>query len=315
MTGTPGSPDDPGAPDDPATAARPRHEPLAGAPAPPERPIAADWLALRRPLDEQARDLAAPLLAELATALRHAGYDGSAPVHVVDVGAGTGANHAYLGPRLPFPADWTLVDHDPALLDHPTQGPGRRVLAEIGDVARLLAVGSARHEHQLVTCSALLDLLRTDELDGLLGAVLAARAPALLALTVTGGWALAPEDPDDALVRAAFDAHQAREDRPGPQAAAYVVKRARAAGARVVEALTPWTLPAPAGGSGSDCAALARFLADRADAAREQLAAAGRDAEAARVAGWLVRRLDEVAAGRLRVRVDHVDLLVLPART
>jgi hypothetical protein len=41
---------------------------------------------------------------------------------------------------------------------------------------------------QLVTCSALLDLPTSDQLDGIGSALAVARQPALVGLTVTGAW-------------------------------------------------------------------------------------------------------------------------------
>lgn len=297
-----------------------------------ERPIAADWLALRRALDEAAREAAAGLLSELAAAYAaHAarspgglGDGDPAPVAVVDVGAGTGANRAYLAARLPFPTTWTLLDHDPTLLAAPDNADCRRVVGGIAQLPELLAqLGPGR---RLVTCSALLDLLSASQLDDLVEAVVAARVPALLALTVTGDVVIEPPDPDDGLVRTAFDAHQARAGRPGPQAAAYVARVAARAGASVTTAGTPWRVTA----SATSRDFLRRYLTDRADAAAEHLGTGQRDgasgaadsddpsahrdpADSDRVATWLSRRLGHIDAGDLSLRVEHADLLILPA--
>lgn len=322
-------------------------------PAAPERPIAADWLTLRRFLDEKARESARGMLAQLAAAFADRpadpapgnAIDSSAPigpgaligpgvpigpgaVAVVDVGAGTGANRAYLAPRLPFPTRWTLLDHDPALLAAADNEGCRRVLGGIDQLPGLLAeLGPGP---RLVTCSALLDLLSTVELDALLAAVVEQRVPALLALTVTGAVHLDPADPDDQLIAAAFDAHQARAGRPGPQATAYLAGAARTAGATVAEASTPWLVSAAtdedAATAGTttagtttaapDTAAtgafLRRYLTDRAAAAAEQLQLAGRPQDSHRVTEWLSRRLAAVDQDRLSLRVDHTDLLILP---
>lgn len=337
----------------------------------PERPIAADWLALRRAADERARDAAAPLLADLTAHLAgltahladltaHLGgarralpRPGADIVAVVDVGAGTGANRSYLAPRLPFRTAWTLLDHDPALLGAEDNEGCRRVLGGVAELPGLLAeLGPGP---RLVTCSALLDLLSAPDLDALVEAVLGAGVPALFALTVTGGVRIEPADPDDELVREAFDAHQARAGRPGPGAAEYVAAavRARSAlrgsgvsegegrgtpesqGARVLTAPTPWLLGATSSsapnwrGEGhtvpesAEAGFLRRYLTDRAAAAVEQVGdgvrvgdtATGMSAgeKLARIDAWLDRRLAEVETGTLRIRVDHVDVLILPA--
>ncbi|MCB1254191.1 MAG: hypothetical protein KDB39_13330 [Austwickia sp.] len=327
----------------------------------PDRPIAADWLALRRALDERARAAADGLLTQVAEALTGppGGLDASggtlapAPVRVVDVGAGTGANRAYLEPRLPFPTEWTLLDHDPALLAAPDNDGTRRVLGGVEQLAQVLAglAADAPAQPRWVTCSALLDLLTAAQLDQFVEAVAAARVPALCALTVTGVVAIDPADPDDELVRTAFDAHQARSERCGPGAAAYAARAANAAGLVVRQVSTPWRVgadptsagdPTTAGAPTSESdpttrAFLHRYLSDRAAAAAEHLDRAGGgtsdeatsdeanpgaandatpavETPTARVAGWLDRRLAAVAAGRLSLRVDHVDLLLLPPR-
>jgi hypothetical protein len=56
---------------------------------------------------------------------------------------------------------------------------------------------------QLVTCSALLDLLTIDQLDAICSALAVARQSALVSLTVTGALELSPPQPFDShLIRA-----------------------------------------------------------------------------------------------------------------
>lgn len=297
-----------------------------------ERPICADWLALRRAADEQARVGAEALLARLADHLRQAGAAEEEPVTVVDLGAGTGANPAFLAPRLPFPTSWVLVDHDPALLNHQDgsdsaarerRAPGptavRRVQAEVEDLASILAAETTAGSPRIVTGSALLDLLTPSQVSLLVDALVAHRTPALFSLTVTGEVRLDPADPEDDSVRSAFDAHQSRGERLGPRAAAAMVSAARAAGLEVHQAATPWVLDASAPQSR---VLLARYLTDRAEAASAPLEggcpAPFEEGSAASLEGashvdeWLVRRLSCVEAGVLRVVVDHCDLLLLP---
>src|SRR5580698_7314398 len=74
--------------------------------------FSAQWLALREPLDAESRDsgLVAALIDSLATqSLR------KAPLEVVDLGAGTGANLRYAAPRLGGVQNWLLVERDPLL--------------------------------------------------------------------------------------------------------------------------------------------------------------------------------------------------------
>ena len=276
------------------------HDPTDG----PDRPIAADWLTLRRPFDESARETTWPLWRELATWLL--ATPNSDPVQMFDLGAGTGANQAYLQPRLPFPTAWTLLDHDASLLSHPGQGPGRRVLAGVQELPRLLD-GSSKGPAPIaavVSCSALLDLLSVAELDGLSEALLSRGVPGLFALTVTGEVSSSPPDDGDELVASAFDAHQARAGRPGPKASAHLAAACRARGAHLSAIPTPWHIDTADPASRPFAR---RWLSDRAAAALEQ---APDSAPALRA--WVARRLAQIEGGTFRAVVGHEDLLVLP---
>lgn len=258
----------------------------------PERPIAADWLALRRAADTAARDRAAGLVADWVAAAA-----GAAPPTVVDIGAGTGANRAYLAPRLRAPARWVLLDHDAELLATVDDADAEHVVGGIGDLGELIRARGAT----MVTCSALLDLLTGDQLDDLADVLLVHRIPALFSLTVDGTLQLHPAHPADELMATAFNAHQARGGRPGAGAADHLAARCERAGLRVRRADTPWLLDA--------CAAplIRRLLTERAGAAVEARPDIARPA-----AAWLDARLAALDAGTLRVRVGHVDLLIIP---
>lgn len=268
----------------------------------PTRPVAADWLALRREADESAREGTQRLVTRLWRYLDSAPHaDRSERVHIIDAGAGTGANQQWLAPRLPFPATWTLLDHDPDLLHHPVQGNGRRVVAGISHLDELLAHDDARPH--VLTCSALLDLLSYDELDHVADLLVATHTPALFSLTVTGDVDYVPADEADVRLQSAFDTHQGRHGLAGPRAAEHLAARVESLGAEVVRAQTPWRLAA------DHTALIERFLADRVAAAVE--AEPGIEPVAS---AWLKRRLDQARAGALAVVVDHEDLLILPQR-
>lgn len=266
----------------------------------PTRPIHADWLTLRRPADEAAREGTQRLLTRLSRYLRaQGGTAQGTSVHVIDLGAGTGANQAWLAQRLPFPTHWTLLDHDRDLLHHPVHTTnGVRVHGGLTEVPTLLDADPAP---SILTCSALLDLLTPGELDDLADLLTSRSLPALFSLTVTGEVTLVPADEDDARIATAFDAHQSREDLTGPRAAAYFAARLRETGAEVVEAATPWRLTAAQGDL------MTRYLTDRVDAAIEQDPSLEITARR-----WLDRRLQQLDRQDLAVVVGHVDLLVLP---
>jgi hypothetical protein len=255
--------------------------------------VSRDWLALREPADAAARS------AELASRLaRHLPATGLA-IH--DLGGGDGAMGRWLAPRLRGPQHWVIHDRDEDLLTRslalPPDASGVTVETWRSDITRL-----APHDlagASLIVASALLDILSADELTRMLGACTAARCPLLLALTVVGRVSLRPADPLDARVAAAFDAHQRRL--LGPDAAAAAVDALRGTGAEVLVAPSPWRLDA------ADAALTAEWLEGWLAAACEQEPALAPEAGAYRE-----RRLAQVAAGRLAVRVGHVDLLVLP---
>ena len=269
-----------------------------------------DWLALREPADHRAR--AAGLLPPLCAAWRVAGWR-----RVLDLGSGAGSNLRYLAPRLPDPQAWTLLDHDADLLARAAAaaGPSQQVTCVRGDLARegLAAVAGA----QLVTCSALLDLVSADWLRRLARACRAASCGVLLALTYDGTmrWdadsgpppaAAGPDAADDELIRRLVNAHQRREQNPepalGPEAAPAAEALLAAEGYRTWRSPSPWRL-------GPDDAPLARELV--AGWERAALETAAGEAEARRVRAWAARRRRTIAGGRFRLTVGHQDVLAL----
>jgi hypothetical protein len=250
-----------------------------------------EWLVLREPADAAARS------AELAGRLgRHLRGAGRLVIH--DLGGGSGAMGRWLAPRLPGRQHWVVHDRDAGLLELAVTAPAPSVTVEArqSDLARLTADDLAGAT--LVTASALLDLLAADELARMLRACVG--RPMLLALTVTGRVALTPSDPLDARIGAAFNAHQRRGGRLGPEAVAVAVDALRGTGAEVLVRPSPWRLDA------AHADLMAEWLEGWVAAACEQEPALAAEARAYRD-----RRLAQ-AAGALAVTVDHADLLVLP---
>jgi hypothetical protein len=230
-----------------------------------------------------------------------------------DLGCGTGAMGRWLAPLLPGRQHWVLHDRDPDLLELAAEsrpGPaadGAAVTVEPSDsdIARLHPgdLGGA----DLITASALLDMLSEDELEGLVTACAQARCPVLLTLSVVGRVDLTPRDPLDAAVGAAFDAHQRRMTERGrllgPDAVAVAIARFRSFGAEVLVRPSPWRL------TGAQADLAAEWFTDWVSAACEQRAELAGEAQP-----YARRRLAQAAAGALGVTVDHADLLVLPGR-
>ncbi|MFF5174687.1 class I SAM-dependent methyltransferase [Micromonospora sp. NPDC000089] len=265
----------------------------------PTDPFAA-WLRLREPADADARagDLVDRLRDRLAA---------DRPLVVHDLGSGTGSMARWLAPRLPGPQRWVLYDRDPGLLERSRAEPPRdaggapvTVATRTADITRLTAADLAGAD--LVTASALLDMLTAEEIDRIVAACAGAARPTLFALTVTGGATLDPADPLDAEVAAGFDDHQRRSTRGrtllGPDAADHAVAAFRRHGVEVTVRPSPWRL-------GPERSALtAEWFTGWLDAAVQQ-----RPELAGPARAYRGRRLAEAGAGRLGAVVGHVDLL------
>lgn len=264
------------------------------------------WLALREPADARAR------AEELAERLgRTPPATGRWVIH--DLGCGTGAMGRWLAPRLPGPQHWVLHDRDADLLraaaaDLPgpaADGAPVTVEATHKDVTSLGPDDLAGAT--LITASALLDLLTEGELTQLVTTCAGAGCAVLLTLSVVGNVELAPQDPLDRRVGAAFDAHQRRLTAAGrllgPGAVARAVAEFGRVGAEVVVRASPWRL-----GAGQADLAAEWFNGWVAAACDQQ------DGLAAEIGGYRDRRLAQARSGQLEVTVDHADLLVLPRR-
>jgi len=246
--------------------------------------VSPQWLALREPADAAARS------AELAARLARRVCGGPLVIH--DLGGGSGAMGRWLAPRLNAQQHWIVHDHDEGLLGL-AAAPG--VEPRPSNITRLTRDDLAGAS--VVTASALLDVLTAGELEPMLAAC--AGRPTLLALTVTGRITLTPPDPLDACIQAAFNAHQRRGGRLGPDAAPAAARTLRATGAEVLVRPSPWRLgPAHAG-------LIVEWLDGWVAAACEQ--APGLEADEYRA-----RRLAQAGAGALTVIVDHADVLALP---
>lgn len=286
--------------------------------------FSADWLALREPADQRAR---APAL---ATGLRQwLGVRRGQTLRAVELACGTGAGLRWLAPRLGGRQHWTLHDSDPALLAALPQSlqawatPARLGFARVGASLRLtgprftlrvlsrqldlarVPLGAQLRGAQLVTASALLDLVSERWLQRLVAACRAHGCAALITLSYDGRCSWSPALSGDGQVQAGHDRHQ-RMDKgfgpaAGPTAAGLAARAFRAAGYRVQLRRSDWCL-------GPEQSALQTALAQGwAEAAGATLPAQARLFEA-----WLSRRLALCRAGRSTLQVGHLDLLALP---
>ena len=263
----------------------------------------AEWLALREPFDTAARSVA--LTRAVAEALHTRPTLG-----VVDLGTGRGSNLRYLTGHFAQPQRWLLVDQDASLLaDVPRAMVGRvdpRCTFETRQANLGVLDASLFEARQLVTASALLDLVSETWLQSLAAYCGAHGAVALFALTYNGGSECSPADPYDEVVRELMNRHQQANDKgfgraAGPDAVAAAVRSFSECGYRVERARSDWVLP-------PEARALQRLLVDGwADAA-----AAMAPSEAATIQDWHRRRIGHIEAGHSHIGVGHEDLAALP---
>ena len=257
------------------------------------------WLDLREPYDAAARDAA--LARRLA-----AWADPRGHLRICDLGSGTGANLRWLAPRLTVPQSWTLVELDGALI---AAGEERLRAAPVPwryrrlDLARHLEA-LAEEAPELITGSALLDLVSTAWLERLAALAVTCGAAVYLALTIDGRPVWDPIDPADDEVGSALARHQMTDKGFGPAAGGGAAKALKAAlaGGRGVLALarSDWVLDPTED-------ALQKVLLDGYAAAASTIADRPHE-----VAAWAQRRRRQITAGRSRLRVGHLDLLFLP---
>jgi SAM-dependent methyltransferase len=265
--------------------------------------FSAGWLTLREPYDLRARNPA--VLDAVAASLKPL-----SPVRVVDLACGTGSTLRALSPHLPKRQSWKLIDNDPDLLAHATAVP----LAENVSVAAVpldlnrdleAALDGAA---DLITMSALLDLVSEPWLDRLAVAVAARAIPLYAALSYDGRTGFTPSDPFDAAIATAVNAHQ-RTDKGfgpalGPAAAAFAIARFEAQGYSVVHGASDWTM-------GPDDRDMQNEILDGwARAAQEMSGLQHHD-----ITAWLARRRAAIAGGRSSLYVGHVDFLAIPSAT
>ncbi|MCW5634349.1 MAG: glycosyltransferase [Rubrivivax sp.] len=189
-------------------------------------------------------------------------------------GCGTGAALRWLAPRLGGEQQWLLVDHDaallravPAALERWARRQGHRVAARASAPLRLAGDGFAAAIQccrldlrqgladlplaaaEIVSASALLDLVSERWLDALIGQARRGAAVLSLSLVVDGRLEWQPALDGDDEVAAAFARHQRRDKGFGGPAlgarAPAVARRALArAGYEVAAAHSDWLLPA-----------------------------------------------------------------------
>lgn len=284
--------------------------------------FSAEWLALRETHDVAARSTQA------VTTLRTCWND-SRTRRILDLATGTGANLRYLAPRLGGDQQWLLVDHDATLLAAVARhisnwaAAGGRVFSADGAACVIEGTGfSARVKClrldlsaeplnlplegvDLVTASALLDLVSHDWLGRLSACCREAGSAMLFALTYDGRVQWRPPDGDDGLLRTLLNRHQETDKgfgpALGPKAAATAAALFTSLDYRIFRAAADWQI------GGGDRAIQSVLINDWSTAARETA-----PSDVSRIDAWRRRRLGLVERGVSRLTVGHTDLLALP---
>lgn len=266
------------------------------------------WLALRESADHRARDVA--ITSHLADWLSHRFKKSGRPVEIVDLGSGSGSNCRYLAPRLAVPQRWLLLDQDEPLLTHAIEHLPQKTSAVHADYRLVRLTASNLSEVlpsnvDLVTASALIDLVSEPWLEALADAVIARQSALLIVLSYAGEFGFNLAHPDDELIQQALNAHQARDkglgQALGPDATGILVRLMKARGAVICEAPSIWQL-----GPADNRLQLALLEGHR-DAAVEQM-----PEYAGRIWQWFEDRARSIETGDLVVSVHHRDLLTLP---
>jgi methyltransferase family protein len=257
----------------------------------------ADWLTRREAADAAARSIS--LTQAIVERLPR-----DRTIRIVDLGTGTGSNVRYLAPRLPRDQQWLVVDRDAVLL-----AELRRRMPSLEIETRHANLGQLDPElfggRDLVTASALLDLVSASWIEQVARRCRAAGASALFALTYDGRSQCEPVEPEDELVRSLMNAHQRANDKgfgraAGPDAVAVAARAFTAEGFDVRHEASDWVLT-------PDMTELQRpLIKGWAEAALE----IAPDRSPA-IRDWLGRRLAHVAARRSRIVVGHQDLAAL----
>lgn len=286
------------------------------------RPLAkftADWLNLREPYDAFARNrrLIGSLTSRMTEMADH--------IRVVDLGAGSGALTRQLAPEISGVQTWRLVDNDPAQLDAArvalrgwaarSEESAERLRLSLQD-AQLdvlterfdLAAGITHLDLNgvnLVTASALLDLVSAPWLTALAARCRNVGAMVYVSLSVNGKIIWSPADELDATAAAAVSLHQSRDKGFGPALGAHAPAQFAEflgdLGYHVQTAPSDWRLAA------EDAVLQQELLKGWTRAAAEAAPGYAADFDA-----WADRRRKFIDEGHSTLTVGHTDLFATP---
>ena len=261
-----------------------------------------EWLALREPYDERARN---PGIVEAVVD----SFAERTSIRVVDLACGSGSTLRALAHRLPVRQRWRLVDNDPGLLARAAairSTPDFAVQTVALDLDRDLDV-ALDGRIDLVTASALLDLVSRSWLERLADRLVAGSLPFYAALTYDGRIEIRPSHPLDAAVVAAVNAHQ-RGDKGfgpalGPTGSEVAISCLQARDYSAVRGAADWVI------GPHDRDIQFELFTGWARAAGEM-----GELSHAELVQWLDFHRTRIVEGRSSLRVGHVDVFAWPTR-
>ena len=262
--------------------------------------FSASWLALREPYDVAARNAA--ILQEVLAAFR-----GQTGISIVDLACGTGASLRAISRHMPQRQNWRLVDNDLGLLGAAAalaRPPDVNVTARPVDLAHDLEL-ALDGPIDLITTSALLDLVSEDWLERLVVEAAARRLPVYAALTFDGRVELEPALPFDQEIVKAVNRHQ-RGNKGfgpalGPDAPRYSAEIFKRVDYSFVAGASDWVLDTDGRAIQSE------VLRGFAEAASEL-----GDLPDRRIADWLTQRVGLTESVRSSMRIGHTDFFAMP---
>ncbi|MEO1199728.1 MAG: class I SAM-dependent methyltransferase [Pseudomonadota bacterium] len=253
--------------------------------------FASSWLDLREPADHAARN--ADLVQSLSDWAR-----GRTRLTVVDLGCGTGSTVRALTAHVPDTTNWHLVDSDPSLLAEAHRRHGN-IITAVHQIDLVNGLDQIAHlSPNLITASALFDLVSQDFIDRFVGLGVDLGAAVYVALTYDGQSDWSPPHKDDEAVTAAFHTDM-RCDKGfgpalGPSAAAALAAALTAQGYAVSTGDSIWVLDA----------SQSALIGELTDGIVE---AAARHMSPDRAAAW-----GQAQRAAPTIRIGHTDILALP---
>jgi len=256
--------------------------------------FSANWLALREPYDLRARN---PAVLDAAIAWCKDVF----AIRIVDLACGTGSTLRALAPRIPGRQNWRLFDNDfdlvarVAAMAPPATITVTATPLDLGRDLEAALDGSI----DLITTSALLDLVSESWLERLVVEISARSIPFYAAISHDGRIEIVPSDPFDTTIVAAVNLHQRTDKGFGPAlggtSASFAITRLKSFGYSVIHGTSDWVLEP------HDCDVQMELFSSWAATAR-QTGQAPVD-----TSNWLARRCESIAARQSSIRVGHVD--------